>query len=66
MQDMSLKGGPTQDEVMAVSLGKLCLKKGNFIVDVGCGTGKVSMHAAEVAERVLGIDHRAALPNHYL
>lgn len=58
MKNMGLKGGPTQDEVMAVSLGKLCLKKGDLIVDVGCGTGKISMHAAATAERVLAIDHR--------
>ena len=43
---------------MAVSLGKLCLKRGDHIADVGCGTGKVSIHVAQTAERVLAIDHR--------
>ena len=34
---MRFKGGP-QDEVMAVSLQKLGLKKGDVVADIGCGT----------------------------
>jgi len=56
---MKLSGGPTQDEVMAISLFKLGLKKGDIFVDVGCGTGKIAIEASRVAEHVYAIDHRA-------
>ncbi len=56
---MGLKGGPTQDEVMAVSLAKLGIRPGDRVVDVGCGTGKVAIAASKVAERVYAIDRRS-------
>lgn len=55
---MGLKGGPTQDEVMAVSLAKLGICPGDRVADVGCGTGKVAVAAARTAERVYAIDRR--------
>ncbi|MDV2481483.1 precorrin-6Y C5,15-methyltransferase (decarboxylating) subunit CbiT [Methanoculleus sp. Wushi-C6] len=55
---MGLKGGPTQDEVMAVSLAKLGIRPGDRVADVGCGTGKVAVAAARTAERVYAIDRR--------
>jgi cobalt-precorrin-6B (C15)-methyltransferase len=55
---MGLKGGPTQDEVMAVSLAKLDLRPGARVADIGCGTGKVSIAAAGLADRVYAIDRR--------
>ncbi|WP_292392898.1 precorrin-6Y C5,15-methyltransferase (decarboxylating) subunit CbiT [Methanoculleus sp. UBA303] len=55
---MGLKGGPTQDEVMAVSLAKLGIRPGDRVADVGCGTGKVAIAASKVAERVYAIDQR--------
>jgi cobalt-precorrin-6B (C15)-methyltransferase len=48
---MGLKGGPTQDEVMAVSLAKLGIRPGDRVVDVGCGTGKVAVAISKTAER---------------
>jgi len=55
---MGLKGGPTQDEVMAVSLAKLDIRPGDRVADVGCGTGKVAIAASRVAGRVYAIDRR--------
>lgn len=55
---MHLKGGPTQDEIMAISLSKLNLKKGDIMADIGCGTGKVSLEAASCAGKVIAIERR--------
>lgn len=56
---MGLKGGPTQDEVMAVSLYKLRINEGDSMADVGCGTGKISLQVSERCSRVYAIDRRA-------
>ena len=55
---MGLKGGPTQDEIMAVSLLKLNLKGGEVMADIGCGTAKVSIAASGVCSRIYAIDRR--------
>lgn len=54
-----LSGGPTKKEIIAIVLNKLQLKKGETFVDVGCGTGRVSLAATNVAHRVIAIDERA-------
>ncbi|KLK89158.1 cobalt-precorrin-6Y C(15)-methyltransferase [Methanoculleus sediminis] len=56
---MGLKGGPTQDEVMAVSLAKLGIRPGDRVADIGCGTGKIAVALSETAERVYAIDRRS-------
>jgi cobalt-precorrin-6B (C15)-methyltransferase len=56
---MGLKGGPTQDEVMAVSLYKLRINEGDVMADIGCGTGKISLQASERCSCVYAIDRRA-------
>ncbi len=53
-----LSGGPTQDEVMAISLHRLRLRSGDVMADVGCGTGKVSIEAAKVCSKVYALDMR--------
>ncbi|MDW5562493.1 MAG: SAM-dependent methyltransferase [Methanomassiliicoccus sp.] len=55
---MRFKGGPTQDEVMAVSIQKLGIKKGDILADIGCGTGKVAIAMGETADKVYAIDVR--------
>lgn len=55
---MGLPGGPTKDEVMAISLLKLDLRPSDLFMDIGCGTGKVSIHAAPKVRKVLAIDVR--------
>jgi cobalt-precorrin-6B (C15)-methyltransferase len=58
MSPSTLPGGSTQDEVMAVALFKLGLRSGDLILDVGCGTGKVSIAAASMVAHVCAIDCR--------
>jgi len=55
---MGLKGGPTQDEIMAISLQKLGLMPGDVFADIGCGTGKIAIAASERAARVYAVDRR--------
>lgn len=55
---MVLKGGPTQDEIMAISLFKLGVQSGDIIADIGCGTGKVAIAAAATAGSVIAVDRR--------
>ena len=46
---MELPGGPTQPEVMAVSLEKLGVQPGDTVADIGCGTGTVTKAIAALA-----------------
>jgi cobalt-precorrin-6B (C15)-methyltransferase len=58
MPEPKLPGGPTQDEVMAVSLFKLGLCPTDTVLEIGCGTGKVSVAIARLAKRVSALDIR--------
>lgn len=55
---MGLPGGPTKDEVMAVTFTKLGLQPGDHFMDIGCGTGKIAIHAARKVASVCAIDIR--------
>jgi cobalt-precorrin-6B (C15)-methyltransferase len=55
---MSLPGGPTKDEIMAVSLAKLSLHKSDIMADIGCGTGTVAIEAARKVQKVYAVDLR--------
>jgi len=55
---MDLPGGPTKDEIMAISFQKLGLQGGDVFVDIGCGTGKVTVHAAPLVKKVYAVDLR--------
>ena len=55
---MSLPGGPTKDEIVAVSLAKLSLQPGDIVADIGCGTGTVSVEAARRVAKVYAVDLR--------
>ncbi|WP_292368218.1 bifunctional cobalt-precorrin-7 (C(5))-methyltransferase/cobalt-precorrin-6B (C(15))-methyltransferase [Methanoregula sp. UBA64] len=58
MGEKALAGGPTQDEIMAVSLFKLGIRPGDLVFDIGCGTGKVAIAMAGRAKKVWAIDRR--------
>ena len=58
MPGSKLSGGPTQDEIMAVSLSKLDPRTTDTILEIGCGTGKVSAALAKMAGHVIAIDRR--------
>ena len=58
MPGTKLPGGPTQDEVMAVSLQKLGLVSTDTVLEIGCGTGKVSVAMAQAVKKVISIDIR--------
>ena len=58
MNGTKLAGGPTQDEIMAVSLFKLGLLTTDTVLEIGCGTGKVSVAMANLAKKVYAVDGR--------
>jgi cobalt-precorrin-6B (C15)-methyltransferase len=58
MSGTTLAGGPTQDEIMAVSLFKLGLRPTDTLLEIGCGTGKVTIVAAYQVKKIISIDKR--------
>ena len=62
---LNISGGPTKPEIIAVSLSKLDLKDGSTFIDIGCGTGAVSIEASKLARnlRIYAVDARAEAIN---
>jgi cobalt-precorrin-6B (C15)-methyltransferase len=58
MPEPILPGGPTKDEVMAVSLFRLGLRSTDTVLEIGCGTGKVSVAMARLAKKVDALDRK--------
>jgi len=58
MSGTKLAGGPTQDEIMAVSLFKLGLRSTDTLLEIGSGTGKVSIAAASRVTKIYSVDKR--------
>ena len=56
-----ISGGPTKPEVISVSLSKLDLCEGDTFVDLGCGTGAVSIQASKMKQglKIYAIDARS-------
>ncbi|MDD1677706.1 MAG: methyltransferase domain-containing protein [Methanomicrobiales archaeon] len=53
-----LKGGSTQDEILAIDMAKLGLLRSDVVADIGCGSGKVSLVLAMRTKRVFAVDRR--------
>jgi cobalt-precorrin-6B (C15)-methyltransferase len=51
-------GGPTKDEILAISLFKLRLTPTDIFADLGCGTGRVSIEASGRVKTVYATDKR--------
>lgn len=51
-------GTPTQPEIIAIVLSKLDIKSTEVFVDIGCGSGSISIAAAKFAKKVFSIDNR--------
>ena len=58
MSGTKLAGGPTQDEIMAVSLFKMGLRSTDTLLEIGSGTGKVSIAAASLVTKIYSVDKR--------
>jgi cobalt-precorrin-6B (C15)-methyltransferase len=55
---MTLGGVPTKEEVLAIALFKLGLEKDDIVLDIGCGTGTVSLAVSKSTKKVVAIDRR--------
>lgn len=55
---MKLPGTSTQEENIHIAMGKLNILPGNVFLDLGCGSGAVSLAASRYTDRIYGIDVR--------
>jgi cobalt-precorrin-6B (C15)-methyltransferase len=55
---MKLPGTATQEENIHIAMGKLNINPSNVFLDLGCGSGSVSLAAARFTEKIYGIDVR--------
>jgi cobalt-precorrin-6B (C15)-methyltransferase len=56
---MKLPGTATQEENIHIAMGKLCIRPGDIFLDIGCGSGAVSLAASRFTDEIYGIDLRA-------
>jgi len=55
---MRLPGTATQEENIHIAIGKLDIHEGNVFLDLGCGSGAISLAASRYTDRIYGIDLR--------
>jgi cobalt-precorrin-6B (C15)-methyltransferase len=55
---MKLPGTATQEENIHIAMGKLNIQPGNVFLDIGCGSGAVSLAASRFTDKIYGIDVR--------
>ncbi len=56
---MKLPGTATQEENIHIAMGKLNIRPGDVFLDIGCGSGAVSLAASRFTDKIYGIDVRA-------
>jgi cobalt-precorrin-6B (C15)-methyltransferase len=57
-RSMKLPGTATQEENIHIAMGKLNIQPGNVFLDIGCGSGAVSLAASRFTDKIYGIDER--------
>ena len=55
---MKLPGTATAEENIHIAMGKLAIKRGDLFLDVGCGSGAVSLAASHYTDHIYGLDRR--------
>lgn len=55
---MKLPGTATQEENIHIAMGKLDIHPGNVFLDLGCGSGAVSLAASRYTDKIFVIDVR--------
>jgi len=55
---MKLPGTATAEENIHIAMGKLDIRPGSTFLDIGCGSGAVSLAASRFTDRIYGIDLR--------
>jgi cobalt-precorrin-6B (C15)-methyltransferase len=55
---MKLPGTATQEEHIYIAMGKLNIQSGHVFLDLGCGSGAVSLAASRYTDKIYGIDAR--------
>jgi cobalt-precorrin-6B (C15)-methyltransferase len=55
---MKLPGTATQEENISIAMGKLNIQPAQVFLDIGCGSGAVSLAASRYTDRIYGIDRR--------
>jgi len=55
---MKLPGTATMEENIHIAMGKLNIGAGDLFLDIGCGSGAVSLAASRFTDRIYGIDMR--------
>ncbi len=55
---MKLPGTETQPENVHIAMGKLEIRQSMTFLDIGCGSGAVSLAASRFTDKIYGIDRR--------
>jgi cobalt-precorrin-6B (C15)-methyltransferase len=55
---MKLPGTATQEENISIAMGKLNIQRTQVFLDIGCGSGAVSLAASRYTDKIFGIDRR--------
>jgi cobalt-precorrin-6B (C15)-methyltransferase len=58
LTNMKLPGTATQPENVYIAMGKLEINRGMTFLDLGCGSGAVSLAASRFTDQIYGIDRR--------